>query len=95
MSFLRSDVSLVYSQALINILPAAANLGCLQRYNHRDFPRPDLGPISLTNSKTSKNFLKWCTYIIPNFLVLHFGENFNENPNKNSFTFFMQIFMSF
>ena len=53
----------------------------------RDFPRPDLGPnISRISAsfqlKVSKNFSKWCIYIIPYFLVLHFGEHFMKIRTK-------------
>ena len=47
--------------------------------NYRDFPRPDLGPnIGLFSTK------KWVkvVFIIPNFLVLHFGENFMKIRTK-------------
>ena len=46
-------------------------------YYYRDFPRPD--------SIMSRNFPKWCMAyenIIPNFLVLHFGENFMKIGTK-------------
>ena len=42
----------------------------------RDFPRPDLGPnIPPSRLKYNQKFPKM-VYIIPNFLVLHFGKNF-------------------
>ena len=43
--------------------------------HHRDFPRPVYGLIisSFPNQKLPK-----VVYIIPNFLVLHFGENFKK-----------------
>ena len=70
----------------------------------RDFPRPVLGIKyrPLPNSKMSKNFQKM-VYIIPNFLVIHCGENFmkiwtklvklqmheklHKNVNENMFSF--------
>ena len=50
------------------------------------FPRPDLRPSQFKNEQKLPKML----YCIPNFLVLHLGENFmkigtkNENLNKNS-----------
>ena len=49
----------------------------------RDFPRPDLGQNIPPQFKNEQKLPKM-VYTIPNFLVLHFGENFHENPNKNS-----------
>ena len=52
--------------------------------NPRDFLRPDLGPnISPFSIKNEQNLLKMA-YIIPNFLVLHFGENFMKIQTKTS-----------
>ena len=45
--------------------------------DHRDFPRPDL----ISQFKNEKNLPKM-VYIIPNFLVLHFGENFTKIRTK-------------
>ena len=81
-------------------------------YQSRDFPRPDLGPNNSLSSpiqKMSKNFPK-IVYIIPNFLVLHFDENFNKirtkyqlqmyenlhkNVNKNMFSFIHRFYAIF
>ena len=69
----------------------------------RDFPRPDLrpniGPFPIQNEQK----LPKMVYIIPNFLVLHFGENFMKIQTKiaklqmheNLHKIFVQIFMSF
>ena len=39
---------------------------------------------SRPNAKMSKNFPKWCIIIIPNFLVLCFGENFMKMRTKKA-----------
>ena len=45
----------------------------------RDFPRPDLGP-NIDPFLMQK--LPKMVYIIPNFLFLHFGENFMKIQTK-------------
>ena len=45
----------------------------------RDFPRPEYWPLS--QFKNEQKFLKM-VYIIPNFLILHFGENFMKIRTK-------------
>ena len=46
----------------------------------RDFPCPDLEP----NISPNEQKLPIMTYIIPNFLVLHFGENFMKIRTKKT-----------
>ena len=47
--------------------------------DHRDFPRPDLGPnIGPSSQFKNEQKLPKMVYIIPNFLVLHFDENFTK-----------------
>ena len=51
--------------------------------NHRGFPRPNLGPIiGLYPIKKNGQKLPKIVYIIPNFLALHFGENFMKIRTK-------------
>ena len=49
----------------------------------RDFPRPDLGPNTgpFPNKKNEQKLPKM-VYIIPNFLALHFSENFVKIQTK-------------
>ena len=42
----------------------------------RDFPRPDLGRISAPSQFKNEQKLPKMVYIIPNFLAIHFGENY-------------------
>ena len=52
---------------------------CLWKFTFRDFPKPDLGlNIGFAQFKNELN-LPLMVYIIPNFLVLHFGENANKS----------------
>ena len=48
----------------------------------RDFPRPDLGPNMDPFQLKFEQKLPKMVYIIPNFLVLHFGENFMKIQTK-------------
>ena len=48
----------------------------------RDFPRPDLGPNIGPSQLKNEQKLPKMVYIIPNFLVLHLGENFMEIRTK-------------
>ena len=45
---------------------------------HTDFPRPHLGP----NTGPNEQNLPKMVYIIPNFLVLHCGDNFMKIRTK-------------
>ena len=49
----------------------------------RDFPRPDFEPnISAFSQLKNERNLPKMVYIIPNFLVLHFGEKFMKIQTK-------------
>ena len=66
-------------------------------FSARDFPRPDLGPnngpFQFKNEQKLPKMVNY--YIIPNFLVLHFGENFMKIRSKMfSFTIYA-IFQEF
>ena len=50
----------------------------------RDFPSPDLGPNIAPSQLENKQKLPKMVYIIPNFLVLHFGEDFMKIGTKNT-----------
>ena len=75
---------------------------------YKDFPWPDLGQNIVPYPSQLKNEQKLpkMVYIIPNFLVLHFGENFMKIPTNLAklqmhenlhvlIHIFMQVFMSF
>ena len=47
-----------------------------------DFPRLDLGPNISPSQLKNERKLPRIVYIIPNFLVLHFGENFLKIGTK-------------
>ena len=75
----------------------------LKCITHRDFPRPDLGSNNGPSHFKNKQKLPKMVYIISNFLVLHFDENFmkfrtkiqklqihenlHKNVNENMFSF--------
>ena len=48
----------------------------------RDFPRPDLGPNNDPAQFKNEPKLSKMVCIIPNFLPIHFGENFMKIPSK-------------
>ena len=48
----------------------------------RDFPRPDLGSNIGSSQFKNEQKLPKMVYIIPNFLVLHFGKNFMKIQTK-------------
>ena len=50
--------------------------------SHRDFPKPDLSPILAPSQFKNEQKLPKMVYIIPNFLVLHFGESFMKIRTK-------------
>ena len=53
-----------------------------QMTKSRDFPMPDLGPNKGPSQlKIEQKFPKM-VFIISNFLILHFGENFMKIPTK-------------
>ena len=53
----------------------------------RDFPRPDLGPNIGPFQFKNEHQLPKMVYIIPNYLVLHFGEVFMKIGTKIAVTY--------
>ena len=65
-----------HSQACISILILYVAKVSGSRTNDRDFPRPDFGSNIGPSQSKNKQKLPKMVYTFPNFLVLHFGENF-------------------
>ena len=53
-----------------------------ESHYHRDFPRPDLVPNICHFAIKNEQILLKMVYIVPNLLVLHFGENFMKIRTK-------------
>ena len=80
---------------------------CLFQAFARDFPTPDLGQNLAPSQFKNEHKLPEMVYIVPNFLFLHFGENFiaklqmhenlykNVNENMFSFTFLCKFSRGF